>query len=153
MTTQSDFTSEEWMKLIYAPFLAGSLVMGSDVGILSIPKESAAILKGATDSKVAKQGVVAKLATGFARKAKKLDTPTLGKEENFQATLERIREAAKIMKAKATPEEFDSFKAWVMHTAQVTAEAAKEGKAFHKNVRVSDKEKAMMERIQQALGD
>ena len=67
--------------------------------------------------------------------------------------MERIREAAAILKAKATPEEFDSFKAWVMHTAQVTAEAAKEGKAFHKKVRVSDKEKAMMERIQQALGD
>ena len=66
MATQSDFTSEEWMKLIYAPFLAGSLVMGSDVSVLSIPKESAAILKGATDSKVAKQGIVAKLATDFA---------------------------------------------------------------------------------------
>jgi hypothetical protein len=151
MTTQSDFTSEEWMKLIYAPFLAGFLVVGSDVGIFGIPKESAAILKGATDSEFVKEGLIVELAKSFKESAKKLDTPTLGKEENFQATLERIREAAEIMKAKATPEEFEAFKEWVMHTAQVTAEASKEGPFLRKKVRVSDKEKAMMERIAQAL--
>jgi hypothetical protein len=39
----------------------------------------------------------------------------------------------------------------LMSVAQATAEAAKEGRMFHKKVLVSDKEKAMLERIQQAL--
>jgi len=80
-------------------------------------------------------------------KAKEVQT-----EEQFEALLARIQKSAALVAEKATPEEADAWRAWVMRTAEVSAQAAQEKTESGDKVWVSEPEKAMLERIQQALG-
>ena len=84
-----------------------------------------------------------------------IDSPIKDKElrseEAFAALLARIQKAAAVVEEKATPEESAAWKAWVMRTAEATAQAAKEKTESGEKVWVSEPEKAMLERIQQAL--
>jgi hypothetical protein len=79
-------------------------------------------------------------------KAKEVET-----EEQYQALLERIHKSAVLVAEKATPEEAEAWRAWVMRTAEVSAEAAQEKTESGDKVWLSEDEKAMLERIQQAL--
>jgi site-specific recombinase len=72
-------------------------------------------------------------------------------DADFDALLTRIQKAAAAVEEKATPEESAAWKAWVMRTAEATAQAAKEKTKSGEKVWVSEGEKAMLERIQQAL--
>jgi hypothetical protein len=154
MTIQTDFTPEEWKQLIYTPFVAGSLVIGSDISVTGFVKEAKAMKESMMNYAAADQGLVADLIADFAKRMEakeKFEAPKFSNEDEISAALKQISDAAAILEAKAAPEEADSFQQWVMSVAQATAEAAKEGRMFHKKVLVSDKEKAMLERIQQAL--
>ena len=154
MTTQTDFTPEEWKQLIYTPLVAGTLIIGSDISVTGFVKEAKAMKETALNYDATDQGLVADLIADFAKRMEakeKFEAPKFSNEEEIAAILKQISDEAVILEAKATPEETDAFRQWVMSVAQATAEAAKEGSMFHKKVLVSDKEKAMLERIQQAL--
>jgi len=154
MTTQTDFTPEEWKQLIYTPLVAGSLIIGSDISATGFVKEVKAMKETVLNYDAADQGMVADLTADFAKRMEakeKFEAPKFSNEDEIIAVLKQIGDAVAILKAKATPEETDDFRQWVMSAAQATAEAAKEGSLFGKKVLVSDKEEAMLERIQQAL--
>jgi hypothetical protein len=155
MTTQTDFTPEEWKQLIYAPLIAGSLIIGSDISVTGFVKEAKAMKEATLNYEAADQSLVADLVADFVKRMEakeKFEAPKFSNEEEISAALKQISDAAATLEAKATPEDAKSFGQWVMNVAQATAEAAKEGGMFSKKVLVSDKEKAMLERIQQALG-
>ena len=155
MTTQTDFTPEEWKQLIYAPLIAGSLIIGSDISVTGFVKEAKAMKEATLNYEAADQSLVADLVADFVKRMEakeKFEAPKFSNEEEISAALKQISDAAATLEAKATPEDAKSFSQWVMNVAQATAEAAKEGGMFSKKVLVSDKEKAMLERIQQALG-
>ena len=67
--------------------------------------------------------------------------------------VDEMSRANEIVSAKATPEEAEAFRAWIMECAQRAADAAKEGgfMGFHAE-RVSQGEKDMLEQLGSALG-
>ena len=73
--------------------------------------------------------------------------------ENWKpVALQGLRDVMEILEAKATEEEQSAFKEWLMYVAQATTEASKEGALGLVGPRVSDKEKAALDEIRQALG-
>jgi hypothetical protein len=159
MTTKSDFTEDEWATLVRSPMVAGmALTIADPGGPIEVVKETSAVLKFATGSSSEQRddlvGEVARDMRGLAEQRKN----PLGdfKPRGTMAANEIVDElsrANEIVSAKATPEEADAFRAWIMECAQRAAEAAKEGgfMGFHAE-RVSQGEKDMLARIGSALG-
>jgi hypothetical protein len=72
-------------------------------------------------------------------------------EEMKQHCLENVRNAIELLKAKATPEEVEDYRKFVLGLAQRVAEARKEGFMGLSGERVSDAEKAALTEIEAAL--
>ena len=219
MTKATDFTSEEWTQIFYAPMNAAILVVAADKSksglfnelatanavlvnpqvseekLTKLREESSVSamkdtmmaspdvrdelvpeLKGETNVKKVEQ-VPADYTYADLEPDETYDGPELmqylvaeaqhqillhgligsdnddkvKKEEDFVRELNKIHEMVTLVRAKATPEEAEAYTAWITRAAEATARGAKEGSFFGKKVLVSDKEKAMLERIQQAI--
>ena len=159
MTNQADFTDEEWTRLKRAPFIAGMAISLADPGgPIEAVKETTATLK--TVTRAAESGgrgeLVDALARDVAAGLKERQNP-LGGFKPKGATagseiLDELREANRIVSAKATPEEATGFRALLLEAAKEAAEAAKEGGflGFHAE-RVSEGEQRMLDQLGQAL--
>jgi hypothetical protein len=67
--------------------------------------------------------------------------------------LDELSRANEIVAAKATPDEAEAFRAWIMECAQRAAEAAKEGGFMgFRAEQVSQGEKDMLAQVRSALG-
>jgi hypothetical protein len=159
MTTKSDFTDEEWATLVRSPVVAGMAITFADPGgPIEILKETSAALKFAATSSSEERselvGEVAKEVRGLAeqRKSPVGDFKPRGADavEDVLGELSRVNDA---LAAKATPEEADAFRAWLLECAQRAADAAKEGgfMGFHAE-RVSQGEKDMLVKLGSTLG-
>jgi hypothetical protein len=159
MTTKTDFTEGEWATLIRAPMVAGMAITLADPGgPIEVVKETSAVLKFVTGSEGEQRddlaGEVAREVRSLAEQRKnpvgdfKPRGALAGKE-----ILDEISRADAIVTAKATPEEAQAFRSWLMECAQRAAEAAKEGgfMGFHAE-RVSQGEKDMLAQLRSALG-
>jgi hypothetical protein len=83
-----------------------------------------------------------------AKDFKPTAAPTAGAE-----ILDELRGVDAIVTAKATPEEAQAFRAWLIATAQAAADAAKEGGFMGFGaVQVSEGEQKMLDQIRGALG-
>jgi len=81
---------------------------------------------------------------------KELDLKAATVREQIADELRRVNE---ILEAKATPEEADAFRRWLMQAAQASAEAAKEGGFLGIGAtRVSEGEEAMLAKLREILG-
>jgi hypothetical protein len=159
MTTKADFTEEEWATLVRSPVVAGMAITLADPGgPIEVVKETSAVLKFATGSSSEQRedlvGEVAREVRGLAgqRKNPVGDFKPRGATAR-QEIVDEISRANEILSAKATPEEAEAFRAWVMECAQRAADAAKEGgfMGFHAE-RVSQGEKDMLAQVSSALG-
>jgi hypothetical protein len=67
--------------------------------------------------------------------------------------LHELRAVNEVVSAKATPEEADAFRGWLLHVAQASADAAKEGgfMGFGAEL-VSQGEQRMLDEVRSALG-
>jgi hypothetical protein len=161
MATKASFTPAEWTLLLESPMLAGMAVSAGDPsGLFGMLKESiatgSALVHAKTDAAnplikavaedfgtsegrgVARDGLKAKLAGGKPGEIK-------GK------AIAGLREVSALLAAKA-PEDAEAFKAWLGHTSQHVAEAAKEGGFLgFGGVQVSDAERATLAEIATAL--
>ena len=159
MTTRSDFTEDEWATLLRAPMVAGMAITFADPGgPIEVVKETSAVLKFATGSSSEQRddlvGEVAREMRGLVEQRKnpagdfKPRGAMAGKE-----ILDELSRANEIVAAKATPDEAEAFRAWIMECAQRAADAAKEGgfMGFHAE-RVSQGEKDMLAQLGSALG-
>lgn len=156
MSTRADFTDEEWATLLRAPIIAGMAITFADPGgPIEVFKETSAVLKvvtGATGNDLV--GEVAQDVVAHAQEHKnpvgefKPKGALAGKE-----ILDEISRANEIVTAKASPEEAEAFRTWLMACAQRAAEAAKEGgfMGFHAE-RVSQGEKDMLAQLGSVLG-
>ncbi len=159
MTTKADFTEEEWGRLERAPFVAGmSISLADPGGPIEALKETMATVKTVTE--VAQSGgrgeLVDELAKTIAARMKQRDNPlkdfrpkgALAGEE----ILQEMRGANEIVKQKATPEEAQAFRGWLLEAAKRSAEAAKEGGFMgFKAQRVSEGEQQMLDKLADAL--
>jgi hypothetical protein len=159
MTTKADFTEDEWATLVRSPVVAGLAITFADPGgPIEVVKETSAVIKFATGSSSEQRedlvGELAREVRGLAEQRKnplgdfKPRGALAGKE-----ILDEISRAGEIVTAKASPEEAEAFREWIIECAGRAADAAKEGgfMGFHAE-RVSQGEKDMLAQLRSALG-
>ena len=158
MTSKPAFTDEEWERVRRAPFVAGMAITIADPGgPIEISKEGMATIRAATVPP-SHEELLAAVALDIeamiqqkhnpAKDFKPKAAPTAGAE-----ILDELRAVDAIVAAKATPEETEAFRGWLVATAQAAADAAKEGGFMGFGaVQVSEGEQKMLDQIRAALG-
>lgn len=162
MATKDTFTAEEWTLLRIAPSLVGAGVSASDPsGIFGALKEAAAGTSEMIES--LRQGSKLELFAAMLADKSFPGVPDMkamvgvgNREQQMSnlkaAVLERVREAVKLVGAKATPEEAQAYKQMVMTVAEKAANAATEGGFLgFGGVRVSSAEQSFLNEVKVAL--
>jgi hypothetical protein len=149
MTGKADFTEDEWKLVLEGPPSAGMIVIASDRGgsireSFSMAKAYTEARKQHGDSQLLDEIVTAKPEMDHTR----YKTP----EELKEASLKHITDAVALLKSKASGEELDDYKKFILGLAQRVAEARKEGFMGLSGDRVSDDEKTAIGEISGALG-
>jgi hypothetical protein len=162
MATKTDFSAEEWQRLLESPMLASIAVTTAEPsGLWGMLKESFAaggrLAKAKTDAatNALVKAVVADFESGEGRGAARdgLQARLEGSKpgEAKDKAIEGLRQVAALLDAKA-PNDAAAFKAWLQSISQEVAEAAKEGGFLgFGGVQVSDAEKATLAEISQAM--
>lgn len=151
MTTKADFNAEEWSVVVEGPVYAGMRVVTADRG--GTLRESLAMGRVYQEAR-AQQGESEFLDALVSTQ------PSVDRERIQAAgrdlsalTSERLREAMRIVEEKATPEEVDHYKRFVMSVAQAAASAHKEGGFLGiGGTEVSEAENQALDEISTTLG-
>jgi hypothetical protein len=159
MTTKADFTDDEWGRVRRAPFVAAMAISIADPGgPIELVKETSAALKAIQEAARAHTGVelVDAVADDVIAEAKQRHNVAKGfKPEGAtpgEAILDELRAVDGLVAAKATPEELEAFREWLLDIARRASEAAKEGGFMGFGaVQVSEGEQQMLDRLRQAL--
>jgi hypothetical protein len=157
MTTKSDFTEEEWIRVRRAPFVAGMAISLADPGgPIELAKESAASLKSATNPPTREQ-LLAEIALDVQAMTQQRQNPLSGFKPTNAATagqqiLDELQAVSAIVSSRATADEIPAFKQWLLTTAQAAADAAKEGGFMGFGAtQVSQGEDAMLDQVRTAI--
>ena len=162
MAKKSDFTPDQWKKIIQAPLLAGFAVSAGDpsgfIGTLQEGMASAnalAAAKADPDADALIKAVVDDLLTPegrtSAREGVRLLIQDVQLPEMKIRALEELRSTAKILDV-AVPLQSRAFKNWLNYIANLVAEAGTEGGFLgFGGVKVSDAERATLADISLAL--
>jgi len=149
MTGKADFTDEEWKLVLEGPPSAGMIVIASDRG--GSIRESFSMAKAYTEAR--KQHGESQLLDEIVTAKPEMDhTRYHSPEELKTASLKHITDAVALLGSKATPEELDEYKKFILGLAQRVAEARKEGFMGLSGDRVSDDEQTAIGEISGALG-
>ena len=159
MTTKKDFSEEEWERLERAPFVAALAISLADPGgPIEAVKESMAALKTTTEAAQAggRGELVDAVARSVVEKTQQRQNPlrdfkprgALAGEE----ILQELRAVNELVSEKATPEEAEGVREWLLESAKRAAEAAKEGGFLgFKAERVSEGEQQMLDKLREVL--
>lgn len=120
MTTKSEFNAEEWERVARAPALAGVMVALADRG--GTFRESLALGKAYAAAK--RDGSGSELLQELVASPPSLDRESAGQPDQIP---EQIREAVRTVEEKATPEEAEEYRQFILRLADVVAHAHKEG--------------------------
>ena len=149
MTGKADFTEDEWKMVLEGPPSAGMIVIASDRG--GSIRESFSMAKAYTEAR--KQHGESELLDDVVSAKPEMDhTRYKSPEELKQASLKHITDGVALLKSKATSEELEEYKKFILGLAQRVAEARKEGFMGLSGDRVSDDEKEAIGEISGALG-
>ena len=157
MTTKSDFSEEDWARIVRAPFVAGLAISLADPGgPIEAAKETMATIKSATNPP-SREELLADVALEIQAMTQERNNPLKGyrptrDEAPGGQVLDELREVQSIVAAGAPPEEATAFGAGLMASAQAAAEAAKDGGFMGFGAKqVSDGEQAMLDRVRGAV--
>ncbi|MDF2144140.1 hypothetical protein [Knoellia sp. p5-6-4] len=158
MTAKSDFTEEEWSRIVRAPLVAGMAISLADPGgPIEAAKESMSAIKSATNPPSREQ-LLAEVALEVQAMTQQRQNPLSGYRPTAEGSppgeqvLDELREVQAIVAAKATPDEAAAFGRWLVASAQGAAEAAKEGGFMGFGAeQVSEREQAMLDQVQEAV--
>jgi len=150
MTQKADFNAEEWSLLLEAPPVAGLIVITADRG--GMIRESMSM--GRVYAEAQKEHGEGELLEEIVSSRPDVDPGRYkSTEEVHERGLARITEAVNLLERKATPEETEGYKRFVIHLADTVAHAKKEGGVLGIGGKpVSDEERAALEQIASALG-
>ena len=158
MTSKSDFTEEEWVRVRRAPFVAGMAISLADPGgPIELAKESMAAVKTATNPPSREQ-LLADVALDIQSMTQQRQNPlsdfkVTDAAQAGQQILDELRAVKELVTAKATPEEASAFGQWLAATAQAAADAAKEGGFLGFGAtQISEGEKDMIDKVRSAVG-
>jgi hypothetical protein len=144
MTTKSEFNADEWERVARAPALAGVLVALADRG--GTFRESIALGKAYNE---ARRDGGSELLEQLVASPPSLDPQSAGQPDQIP---EQIREAVRIVEQKATPEEAEEYRQFVLRLADVVAHAHKEGGVLGIGGKeVSPEEQAALDRLSSTL--
>ena len=140
MTGKADFTDDEWKLVLQGPTSAGMMVAASESG--GTFRETFSMAKAYTDARK-DHGESELLDTIVSTRPDVDRTRAHSQEELSQRALQHLQEAIAVLEAKATPEEIEDYRRFVLGLAGRVAEA-------HKGT--GDSEQAAIEQIAGALG-
>ena len=162
MATKSNFTTEEWGRLLASPMIAGMAITAADPsGVWGLLKEGMAggwaLLEARQNAQANPlvRAVAEDFATADGRTAARATLQarfTGAKLEGLKdEALAELRTVSSILDVKA-PEDAPAFKAWLLEVAQKAAEAGTEGGFLgFGGVAVSESEKATLAEISGVL--
>jgi hypothetical protein len=153
MTTKSDFSDEDWLRIVRAPFIAGlSISLADPGGPIEAAKETIATLKSATNPPSREQ-----LLTDVALEIQAMTQQKQNPLKSYKPSrstppgpqvVQELGEVQDIVAAKATVEETAAFGHWLVATAQAAADAAKDGGFMGFGAhQVSQGEQAMLDQV------
>jgi hypothetical protein len=144
MTRRADFTDEEWETISEGPPGAGLLVSTAQRG--GTFREAFSIAKAYTEAR--QQHGASELLDELVSAKPEVDrTRHPSVEELEQATLQRLRDAIALLEQKASPEEVEDYRGFVVSLAERVAAAKEEG-----DEPVSETERATIAEIAHAVG-
>ena len=144
MTGKASFTAEEWTLILEGPPSAGLIVVTAQRG--GSFRESIAMAKAYIEARK-HHGESELLDEIVAAKPEHDHTRYHSAEELKQAGLGHLRDAVGVLESKATPEEVEDYRRFVLTLADKVASAHREG-----GQAVSDAERAAIKEIADALG-
>jgi hypothetical protein len=143
MTGKADFTEDEWGTIVGAPLAAGMMVITASGG--GTWRETFAFARAWTDARG--QHGASPLLDDIVAEKPTLDRHRYGNEEELRTkTREQLTAARALLAEKATPEELDAYRAFVLDAAGRVAAAHKEG-----GQPVSPEEQAALDEIRDRL--
>jgi len=147
MTAQADFTAAEWELILEGPPSAGMIVITAQRGgtlreTLSMAKAYAQARQQHGQSELLDEIVSAKPAVDHTRYRSFDELKAHG--------LTHLRDAVALLDAKATPQELDDYRHFVLHLADQVAHAHREHDGDADGV--GDAERAAVVSITEALG-
>jgi hypothetical protein len=144
MTGKADFTQDEWNLLLEAPPSAGLIVVTAQRG--GTWRETIAMAKAYAEARQ-QHGESELLDEIAAAKPERDHTHYHSPEELKQAGLQHVRDAVALLETKATPDEVNDYRRFVLTLADRVANAHREhGQS------VSDAEQQAINDITTALG-
>ena len=144
MTAKAAFSPEEWKVVLESPPTAGMIVVFAARG--GMFRETVAMSRAYVEAR-AQHGESELLDEIVAAKPEADHTRYRSPEEFRQAGLQRLRDAAAVLESKATAEELDGYRRFVLTLANKVAAAHRE--AGHS---VSPAEAEAIQEIAAALG-
>jgi hypothetical protein len=151
MTRKADFNAEEWSTVVEGPLYAGMRVISADRG--GTLRETLALSRVYQHAREGRGE--SELLDELVKSPPSIDPDRVREAGGNIAAVasERLREAIGILEAKATPEETDAYKRFVMTVAQAAASAHKEGGFLGiGGKQISDAENQALDEISTSLG-
>ena len=150
MTKKADFNADEWAAVAEAPLLAGMRVIKAGRG--GTLRESMAL--GKTYAEARRRQGASELLDELVAAPPAMDTSRLQQAggDIDSVSRDRLNEAKGVLDAKATSEEADAYKQFVLGVAEAVASAHKEGGFLGVGGKdVSDTEQAALDDIAASL--
>ena len=120
MTTKADFTPEEWQNILEAPTSAGMIVVMSDRG--GTIRESFSMAKAYVEAR--DQHGSSELLDEVVATNPKVDRHAHSPEDLRTIGLQHVRDAVALLEAKATPQELEDYRAFVIGLTERVAHAS-----------------------------
>jgi hypothetical protein len=144
MTGKADFTQEEWDLVLEAPPIAGLIVVTAQGG--GTIRESFAMGKAYTEAR--RQHGESQLLDEVVNTKPEIDRKRYHSVDELRTQgLERLRQAVALLEQKASADEVEGYRRFVLALADKVAAAHREG-----DVSVSPAEHAAIDEISAALG-
>ncbi|MBV9365483.1 MAG: hypothetical protein JOY89_14665 [Solirubrobacterales bacterium] len=144
MTGKSDFSEEEWKTVLEGPPSAGVIVAAAARG--GTFKESFAMAKAYVEAR--QQHGQSELLDEIESARPEVDHSRFRSYDELKtAGLQHLRDAVAVLERKATPEEIDAYRRFVMSVAERVASAHRED-----GVEISGPERAAMDEVAAAIG-
>ena len=149
MTRKADFNAEEWSTLVEGPLLAGMRVVTAARG--GTIRESLAM--GQTYAQARRQQGQSELLDDLVSSPPSMDPERLRAAGDIgRMSTERLRQAVSLLEQKASPDEVEAYKRFVVGLAEAAANAHREGGFLGVGgEQVSDSERTALDEIRAAL--
>jgi F0F1-type ATP synthase membrane subunit b/b' len=148
VTGKSDFTAEEWKTVLEGPPSAGFMVAAAQRG--GTFRESVSIASAYAQAR--KRHGESELLDELTAAKPQIDHTRFRSLDELKAhCLDNVRAALALLRAKASPEEVDEYRAFVKSLSEQVAEAHREGFMGLSGERVSDAERAAVAEIDEAM--